>query len=153
MSAPESTTPDLIVGAFGAYRLGDHAGIFLALAALPVAWAGHWLGGFPLLAALTAILAAGIVWARPRAAAPLVSDRIVGQWLALWPLSGGLWAAGAAPHVFPWPGWVGGFLVCQFLLLIPAVRRLEGLRDDLVSGGGAAAIVLVAAAISHGWLA
>ena len=33
------------------------------------------------------------------------------MWIALWPLSAGLWHAGADPWVFPWPGWVGAFLM------------------------------------------
>lgn len=145
---------DLIAGALGLHRLGEHAGTFVALLALPLAWGLHWLGGFPLLAAATVIGALKVLWAAPRAETPMIADRIVGQWLALWPLSGGLWAAGAAPAVFPWPGWLAGFLICQaFTLFCGPVRRLAArgpLWDDLAAGALAAILVLVAAAISHG---
>lgn len=143
---------DLIAGVGGAHRLGEHAGLFVALAALPLAWALHGIGGFPLLAAATVLGGAKVLYAAPRAAVPLIADRMVGQWLALWPLSGGLWAAGVDPFIFPWPGWVGGFLMCQLFLLVPAIRRLGGLWDDLAAGGLAAGAVLAAAAVSHGWL-
>lgn len=147
---------DRIAGVSGMHRLGEHAGLFVALLAIPIAWALHWLGGFPLLAAATGIGAAKVFWAAPRAGAPMIADRMIGQWLALWPLSGGLWAAGVDPAIFPWPGWVGGFLACQgFTLFLPPVRRLARfgpLWDDVAAGALAASLVLFAAALSHGWL-
>lgn len=147
---------DQIAGIAGFYRLGEHAGIFAALLALPFAWALHWLGGFPLFALATLIGAAKVIWAAPRAEVPMIADRVIGQWLALWPLSGGLWAAGVDGSIFPWPGWVGGFLICQGLtLFVPPIRSLSrrgSLWDDLAAGAIAALLVLVAAGISHGWL-
>lgn len=86
----------------------------------------------------------------------MIADRVIGQWLALWPLSGGLWAAGVDGSISPWPGWVGGFLICQGLtLFVPPIRSLSrrgSLWDDLAAGVIAALLVLVAAGISHGWL-
>lgn len=143
---------DAVASLCGVSRMGEHAGIFVALAALPLAWGLHWLGGFPLLAEVTVAVGLAVLWAARRARAPVVTDRLFGQLLALWPLSGGLWAAGVAPHVWPWPGWVGGFLLCQGLLLAPPIRRLGVFADDLVSGGIAAVLVLVSAAVAHGWL-
>lgn len=147
---------DLIAGVAGLFRLGEHAGVFAALAALPLAWALHFLGGFPLFAAATLIGAIKVLWAAPRAGVPMIADRIVGQWLALWPLSLGLWMMDTPPALFPWPGWVGGFLLCQaFTLLLRRARRLAGagpLWDDLAAGLLAALLVTVAAGVAHGWL-
>lgn len=150
------TLASLIAGVAGLHRLGLAGGAIVAALAIPFAWGAHWLGGFPLVAIGTLIGCAKIIYAAPRASVPMIGDRAVGMWLALWPLSGGLWFAGAAPHIFPWPGWVGAFLMFNLALLIPPIRRLGArhpLVDDLTAGALAAVIVLGAAAISHGWLA
>lgn len=143
-------------GMFGLHRLHPDSGIFAALLALPTAWGLHWLGGFPLFAIMTAAGGALTLWAASRTATPMILDRLIGQWLALWPLSAGLWAAGAAPFVFPWPGWLGGFLVCQALILLCGpIRRLSArgaLWDDLAAGAATAILILTSAAIAHGWL-
>ncbi|MFV0472804.1 MAG: hypothetical protein ACK5MQ_00960 [Pikeienuella sp.] len=146
---------DQIAGIAGLYRLGEHAGIFAALLALPLAWALHWLGGFPLLAAATLIGAAKVWWAAPRTGVPVIADRMVGQWLALWTLSLGLWLMGAAPAVFPWPGWVGGFLLCQLLIVVfdraGFFRALNPVWDDLAAGLATSLLAVIAAGLSHGW--
>ena len=150
------TIANLIAGVAGLHRLGPAGGLIVAALAIPFAWVAHWLGGFPLVAIGTLIGCAKIVYAAPRASVPMIGDRAVGMWLALWPLSGGLWFAGVAPHIFPWPGWIGAFLMFNIALLIPPIRRLHArhtLVDDLTAGALAAVIVLGAAAISHGWLA
>jgi phosphatidylglycerophosphatase A len=145
-------------------------GTWGSLAALPAGYALHWLGGFPLLALATlAVFALGL---RATAAATragghhdpseIVIDEVAGQWIALMPLSLGLWLAGAAPHVFPWPGWVGAFVLFRaFDILKPwpvswADRRADALGvmlDDVVAGVMAAAVVTLLAAVAHGWLA
>ncbi len=133
-----------------------------ALLAIPAAWLLHWAGGFPLLLAATAAVFALGLWSagavpRPQA----VIGAVAGQWIALWPLSGGLWWMGAEPHIFPWPGWVGGFLVFRILdnlkpqPLLSAGQRpgaLGVMFGDAAAGLGAALAVMVAAAISHGVL-
>lgn len=133
-----------------------------ALLAIPAAWGLHWAGGFPLLAAATAVVFVLGLWSagtvkRPQA----VIGAVVGQWIALWPLSGGLWWMGAAPHIFPWPGWVGGFLVFRILASLKpqpvlwAAQRpgaLGVMLGDAAAGLGAALAVSLAAAISHGVL-
>lgn len=145
-------------------------GTFGSLAALPVAWLLHWAGGFPLFAVgFVAAVVLGYLAAdryiRESGGAgdpqEVVADEFAGQLLALAPLSLGLWMAGVAPHVFPWPGWVGGFLMFRaFDVLKPppvsTVERLPGaagvMADDLVAGLLAALIVTVAAGFAHGWL-
>lgn len=146
-------------------------GTWGSLAALPLAYLLHWLGGFPLFAAGLAVVTA-LAWIATRdymagltdQADPqeVVIDEVAGQMLALLPLSLGLWLAGTPSHVFPWAGWVGGFLMFRaFDILKPppisTVERLPGpvgvMADDLLAGVAAALVVTLAAAISHGWLA
>ena len=83
----------------GLGRLPEAPGTWASLAAIPAAWGLHALGGFPLVA-LTAIAAFGAgLWAvrgyLAEAASPdpseVVIDAVVGMWLALLPLSLGLW--------------------------------------------------------------
>ncbi len=93
--------------------------------------------------------------------AEIVVDEVVGQWIALFPLSAGLWFAGVAPQVFPWPGWLGAFLMFRlFDIWKPwpvswADRRpgaLGIMLDDILAGLMAAAVVSLAAALAHGVL-
>lgn len=128
------------------------------------AWALHRVGSFPLLLFSTAALVLLGLWAVQAAGAAdrrngrMVIDSVAGQWVALWPLSGGLWWMGAEPHVFPWPGWVGGFLLFRVLdALKPgpigqAHRRggTGAILDDLLSGALAALVIAVSAAVAHG---
>ena len=91
----------------------------------------------------------------------IVVDEVVGQWIALFPLSAGLWLAGAAPQVFPWPGWVGAFVMFRlFDIWKPwPVSWADGLHgatgimlDDILAGLMAAVVVALAAALAHGVL-
>lgn len=160
----------LIATGLGLGLLPGAPGTWASLAALPLAALLHRGGGFPLLLAATlAVLAAGL-WAvaeetrgRDEAdPAEIVVDEIAGQWIALFPLSAGLWVMGAAPHVFPWPGWVGAFLLFRFfdILKPPPVRWADRMKsplgvmlDDVLAGLLAALVVLIAAAVAHGWFA
>lgn len=144
-------------------------GTWGSLAALPCAYILHLLGGFPLLALATLALAALGFWAagaETRAGGDpdpgeIVVDEVVGQWIALFPLSAGLWLAGAAPQVFPWPGWVGAFVMFRlFDIWKPwPVSWADGLHgatgimlDDILAGVMAAVVVALAAALAHGVL-
>ena len=94
-------------------------GTWGSAAALPVAYLIHGLGGFPALAIATAAAFVLGTWATDQLTrgtdekdpSEVVIDEVVGMWIALWPLSAGLWLGGAEPWVFPWPGWVGGFVL------------------------------------------
>lgn len=144
-------------------------GTFGAIAALPFAWLLHWAGGFPLLAVATLVVFAAGYWATgieiARGGDPdpseIVIDEVVGQWIALFPLSAGLWHAGVAPHVFPYPGWIGGFLLFRLFDIwkpwpVSWAETLHGplgvMLDDVIAGLLAAICVAIAAAISHGAL-
>jgi phosphatidylglycerophosphatase A len=142
-------------------------GTWGSAAAIPLAWVLHGLGGFPaLLLATIAVTALGW-WATAAATrgsdnhdpSEIVIDEVAGQWVALWPLSAGLWHAGADPWLFPWPGWVGAFILFRaFDILKPgpvgwADRRNDALGvmlDDVIAGVLAALCVAAAAFVAHG---
>lgn len=159
----------LIATVGGVGLLPRAPGTWGSLAALPLGYLLHWLGGFPLLALGTAAVFVLGYWASDAYMAAtgthdpgeIVIDEVLGQWIALWPLSFGLWHAGAAPSVFPWPGWVGAFVMFRlFDVLKPgpvgwADRRpgaMGVMLDDAIAGLLAALCVAAAAAIAHGWL-
>jgi len=159
-----------LIATFGYVGLMRPApGTWGSLAALPLAWLLHWAGGFPLLLIATVAVFAVGYWATKAETAAggdpdpseIVIDEVVGQWIALFPLSAGLWFAGAAPHVFPWPGWVGGFIMFRiFDIWKPwPVSWADGLHgplgvmlDDVLAGFMAAVCVAAAAAFAHGVL-
>lgn len=142
-------------------------GTWGSAAAIPAAWAIHGLGGFPaLLVASVAVTLIGW-WATAAATrgaddhdpGEIVIDEVAGMWIALLPLSAGLWFAGAAPWVFPWPGWVAAFALFRlFDIRKPgpvgwADRRNDALGvmlDDVIAGVFAAIGVALLAALAHG---
>ena len=145
------------------------AGTWGSLAALPLGYLLHLLGGPLLLAtAIAAAYGAGAWAVRVETfeaddldPAHIVIDEVVGQWVALMPLSLGLWAAGAPAHLFPWPGWVGGFLLFRLFDIwkpgpVGWADRRKGptgvMLDDVVAGVLAALVVTLLAAVAHGWL-
>ena len=125
------------------------------------------LGGFPaLLAATVAVCLLGW-WATAEATrgsddhdpSEIVIDEVAGIWIALWPLSAGMWHAGADPWLFPWPGWVAAFVLFRaFDILKPgpvgwADRRGDALGvmlDDVIAGVLAALGVVLFAWVAHG---
>ncbi|MDT0683975.1 phosphatidylglycerophosphatase A [Roseicyclus sp. F158] len=143
-------------------------GTWGSAAALLVGYLLHGLGGFPLLlVAAIALFWVGLWAARAETRSGdhdpswIVVDEAVGMWIALLPLSGGLWFAGADPWLFPWPGWVGAFAMFRLFdiwkpWLVGRADRMgtpEGLMlDDVAAGIMAAIVVALAAAISHGVL-
>ena len=159
--------PARLIATFGGVGLLPGApGTWGSLAAIPLAWGLHWLGGFTLIAAATGVLFAAGWWAshvylagREDDPSEVVIDEVVGMLLTLWPLSAGLTMAGAAPDVFPWPGWLGGFLLFRFFDIVkpPPVRWADRpgalwiMLDDVVAGVLAGVLMLLAAGISHGW--
>ena len=90
-----------------------------------------------------------------------VIDEVAGMWIALWPLSAGLWLAGAEPWVFPWPGWVGAFAAFRLLDIwkpgpVGWADRMSTplgtVLDDVIAGAIAAVVVAALAALAHGVL-
>jgi phosphatidylglycerophosphatase A len=160
-----------LIATFGFVGLLPGAtGTWGSLAALPTGYALHLAGGpVLLLAAIVAGYALGFWATRVETfeqhdldPAHIVIDEVVGQWIALLPLSAGLWFAGAPPHLFPWPGWVSAFLLFRLLDIwkpgpVGWADRRHGptgvMLDDVLAGGIAALMVMAMAAVAHGWLA
>ena len=129
-------------------------GTWGSLAALPVAWGLHLAGGPVLLAiAVLALFCAGL-WATRRETAgsedrdpaEIVVDEVVGQWIALLPVSAGAAAMGAGVLGL-WPGIVAAFVLFRFFdiwkpwLVGRADRRGDAMGvmlDDVWAGAFAA---------------
>lgn len=156
-----------LVATFGGVGLLPAApGTWGSAVAIPLAWGLHYLGGFWLLGPATLIVAAAgyIATARHlegRAEDPseIVIDEVAGMLVALWPLSIGLTWIGSASHIWPWPGWVLGFVLFRFFDIVkpPPVSwadQVSGpigvMLDDLVAGTLTALLATVAAGFSHG---
>ncbi len=152
---------------FGVGLLPWAPGTWGSAAAIPVAWVIHGLGGFPALLAAT-LLVTLTGWTAVAAATSdgddvdpreFVIDEVAGMFVALLPLSAGLWLGDEEPWVFPWPGWVTGFVLFRiFDVWKPwpvsrADRRGDALGvmlDDLIAGLLAAACVTALAWFWHG---
>ena len=160
-----------IATVFGVGLLPSAPGTWGAVAAIPLAWALHVLGGFWLLGAATVALFALGWWATTAYAAPgtdpaeVVIDEVVGMMLTLWPLSWGIGLAAADPArnvdatSFPWPGWVVGFLLFRFFDILKPwpvswADRQHGptgvMLDDVLAGAISAGIMWLAAGVAHG---
>lgn len=143
-------------------------GTWGSLVALPWAWLLHILGGFPLL--LLGVVAAFLKgwWATAQMTSgsedhdpsEIVVDELVGQWIALLPLSYAAWSMGINVLAM-WPGWIAAFALFRFFdILKPgpvgwADRRGDALGvmlDDVIAGIFAALGVLVLAGLYHGLL-
>ncbi len=135
-------------------------------AAIPMAWGLHYVGGFPLLVVATLAVFFLGWWATAAATrgqanhdpSEIVIDEVVGMWIALWPLSAGLWHADVDPWVFPYPGWIVGFAMFRlFDIWKPgpvgwADRRPDALGvmlDDVIAGLMAGIVVLIAGGLAH----
>lgn len=141
-------------------------GTWGSLAALPIAWVIHVIGGFPLL--VIALIAAFFKgwWATAQMTAggddhdpsEIVVDELVGQWIALLPLSYAAWSMDISVLVM-WPGWIAAFALFRlFDITKPSIigradRRGDALSvmlDDVFAGVFAAIGVLILAALYHG---
>lgn len=143
-------------------------GTWGSVAAVLAAWPIHVLTGPVGLAAAT-VLAFGIgLWAaRDHMAATgnhdpseVVVDEVVGQWIALLPVSIGAAHAGADPAAL-WPGVLTAFLAFRLLDIakpgpISWAERMEGpmgvMLDDVIAGWLATLIVVLFAFVFHGVL-
>ncbi|PCJ07576.1 MAG: phosphatidylglycerophosphatase A [Rhodobacteraceae bacterium] len=154
------------VGGIGYLRPAP--GTWGSLAALPMAWAFHTLGGFPLL--LIAVMGTFIkgIWATKEMTdgaedhdpSEIVIDEVVGQFIALLPLSYASWAHGI-DILAMWPGWIAAFALFRlFDITKPgpigrADRRGDAMGvmlDDVIAGIFAAIGVIVLAGLWHGVL-
>lgn len=157
----------LIATVFGIGRLPFAPGTWGSAAAIPMAWVIHGLGGFPvfMLATIAVTLIGWWVTAVATRGSDnhdppeIIIDEVAGQWVALLPLSAGLWYAGVDAWTFPWPGWVAAFIFFRlFDIWKPgpvgwADRRNDALGvmlDDVIAGVFAALVVVLAAGVAHG---
>lgn len=153
----------------GVGRIPGPAGTWGSLAALATGYGLHVAGSFPLLALATLAAIAVGWWATDIEIhgqddldpGHIVIDEVAGQWLALWPLSLGMWHIGAPATLFPWPGWVSAFVLFRLLDIwkpgpVGWADRRRGptgvMLDDVLAGVIAALIVTLLAAVAHGWL-
>lgn len=161
-------TARLVATWFGTGHLPKAPGTWGSLAAIPLVWLLHMAGGFWLVLPATLVVTAIGWWATARYLAEtgradppeVVVDEVAGMMVALWPLSLGLTHAGTEAHVFPWPGWVLGFLLFRaFDILKPGpigwADRQGGafgvMTDDLLAGLATAVLAAFAAGVAHGW--
>ncbi len=141
-------------------------GTWGSAAAIPLAWAVHWALGFPGFVAVTVAVFALGWWATARYThgsgihdpSEVVIDEVAGMFIALMPLSAGLWYMDFPTHVFPYPGWIAGFLLFRLFdiwkpwIIGWADRRGDALGvmlDDIFAGVFAALGVVVLAALAH----
>ncbi len=158
-----------IIGTVGGVGLLRPApGTWGSAAALPLAWLLHQIGGFPLLATGVIVTFAAGWWATAimvdgqadKDPGEIVIDELVGQWIAILPLSFPAWRMGIEITAL-WPGWVAAFVLFRaFDILKPgpvgaADRRggpLGVMLDDVIAGVFAAIGVLILAGLWHGVL-
>ncbi|MBV1896710.1 MAG: phosphatidylglycerophosphatase A [Rhodobacteraceae bacterium] len=156
----------LIGSVAGVGYLKPAPGTWGSLAALPLAWLCHVVGGFPLLAVATlAVFFAGW-WATAEVIkdsdnhdpSEIVIDEVAGQFIALFPLSWSAWRMGLDITAL-WPGWVAAFVLFRlFDITKPgpvgwADRRGDALGvmlDDVIAGVIAAIGVILLAGLAHG---
>ena len=141
-------------------------GTWGSLVALPWAWAVHVTGGFPLLVLGTVAAFIKGWWATgvmtrgqdDHDPSEIVVDELVGQWIALLPLSYAAWSMDISILAM-WPAWIAAFALFRlFDIWKPgpvgwADRRGDALGvmlDDVIAGIFAAIGVLVLAALYHG---
>jgi phosphatidylglycerophosphatase A len=140
-------------------------GTWGSLVALPWAWLLHVIGGFPLLA--FGIVAAFFMgwWATSKIIegqedhdpSEVVADELVGQWIALLPLSIAAWRMEIDILVM-WPGWIAAFAFFRLFdiwkpwIIGWADRRGDALGvmlDDVFAGVFAAVCVVALAGVYH----
>jgi len=153
----------------GVGNLRPAPGTWGSLAALPLAWLIHLIGGFPLLLLACALLFALGWWATAQVIRDqadhdpsyVVVDEVVGQWIALMPLSLTAWRMGI-DLIQLWPGLIAGFVLFRgFDIFKPGPVGLADRRgdafgvmlDDVIAGALSAMLVLVLAVLWHGVLA
>jgi len=158
----------LIATVFGVGYLKPAPGTWGSLAALPLFWVLHVLGG-PTIAVVATLAVTLIGWWAIKSAtagsedhdpSEIVIDEVAGQWVALLPVSFGAAAMGVG-SLDLYPGWIAAFVLFRlFDIWKPSMvgwadRRNDPLGvmlDDIIAGAFAAAGVLLLAGLSHGLL-
>ncbi|MEI4262368.1 phosphatidylglycerophosphatase A family protein [Roseovarius sp. D0-M9] len=160
------TIAQIVATVGGVGYLRPAPGTWGSAAALPLAALLHLIGGpWLLVIGIVAAFFEGLWattavtrWGDDHDPSYVVIDEVVGQWVALLPLSFGAWHAGVS--VFDlWPGWIAAFVLFRlFDIFKPgpigwADRRhtpLGVMLDDVIAGVFAAIGVIALAALAHG---
>ena len=160
--------PQAICTLFGLGNARPGPGTWGSAAALPLAYLIHQVGGFALLVMCMCLLFALGLWATARMThgaddhdpSEIIVDEVVGQWVALAPLS--LTASMRGIDILAmWPGWLAAFVLFRVFdiwkpwLVARADARGDALGvmlDDVIAGVFAAIVMLAVAAFSHGVL-
>ena len=159
----------LIATFFYVGLLRPASGTWGSAAAVALGLVLHGLGGFPLLAMATIAATGWGFWAVERELrdrpgedpSEIVIDEVAGQWIALLAPSFGFWMMGLDNWNFPYPGWVGAFLLFRLFdiwkpwLVGRADARHDAagvMIDDLWAGLFAGVVTMVLAGIAHGFL-
>ncbi len=160
------TLAKLIGTVLGVGYIRPAPGTWGSLVALPWGWLLHVLGGFPLLALGVVVAFAKGWWATHKMTegednhdpSEIVVDELVGQWIAILPLSYSAWTMDL-DILRLWPGWIAAFVLFRlFDIWKPgpvgwADRRDDALGvmlDDVVAGAFAALGVVALAGLAHG---
>ena len=158
----------ILLSFFGAGHLRPAPGTWGSLAALPAAWSLHQIGGpFLLIAAAAALYFVGVKATQAETEHGddhdpgwIVADEVVGQWIALLPVSYGAWA-NSVEVLLLWPGIVAAFLLFRlFDIWKPWIIGRADARgdavgvmlDDVWAGIFAAICVVVVAGVAHAWI-
>ena len=132
--------------------------------ALPLAWVAMLGGPIVFTLSIAALVPLGF-WATREVTrdadnhdpSEVVIDEVLGQWIALLPVSWGAAMAGA-PVLALWPGWVAAFVLFRLFDIwkpgpVGAVDRRQDVwgvvLDDAVAGVLAAIGVVMLAALAH----
>lgn len=151
------------LGPIGHLRPGP--GTWGSVAAIPLAWGLHALGGFVLVVLATLAVTALGWWAVTEATrdqadkdpSEIVIDEVAGQWIALWPVSLGATMTGSEFWAL-WPGVVTAFVAFRLFDIVKPgpvgwADQQEGafgvMADDLIAGWLAAMVVAALAVIAH----
>ncbi len=154
---------------FGVGYMRPASGTWGSAAALPLGWGLHQLGGFPLLLSACVIAFLAGWWATAIMVAnqtdqdpsEIVVDEVLGQWIALLPLSYPAWQMGLDITRL-WPGWIAAFVLFRLFDIwkpgpIGRIDRKGGpfsvMADDALAGMLAALGVLLLAGLWHGVMA
>lgn len=164
----QKSTAKLIATFFYAGLLKPAPGTWGTLAALPVAWLLHMIGGpIALTGATIVAYYVGLKATEAYTAGSdnhdpgeVVIDEVVGMWITLFPVSFGAKMMGAEILAL-YPGWVIGFLAFRFFDITKlgpigkADRRGDAtgvMMDDVYAGVAAAITVIVAAYGVHAFM-
>lgn len=157
----------LIASFFYSGYLRPAPGTWGSLAAIPFAYALHQLGGFTLLVVATTLVFALGWWATAVVTRDgdhdpswVVIDEVVGQWIALFPVSYGAMMMGI-DTLRLYPGWIAGFVLFRlFDIWKPWIvgwadrmgTPLGVMLDDVIAGVFAALGAIALASLYHGVL-